>query len=148
MTPCQSIEKLSAEVYDLLFGEIVEIGTQSPDLPRAGQPYSAEAFKMVLDLVNMFNDITPVMWQEQTNKTKKTRVARIQDDLDGSATIECLEKVKAIARLVTGADNSGSLGLDHAVYSYGATGKFHPAAYLASQSNPILIITKTLGPTH
>src|SRR6266404_1696621 len=33
------IEKLAKTVYDLMFGQIVDIGAQSPDVPRAGQPY-------------------------------------------------------------------------------------------------------------
>lgn len=129
----QKIEALAGEVYDSLFGQIVEIGAQSPDLPRAGQPYSSEAFKMVLDLVNIFNDITPAMWQVREGARKrKDTVAKLADDVDGSATLELLAKIKSVARLSGGTDYSGSLGLDQAVYCYGATGKFHPAAFLAS----------------
>ena len=59
------IEDLAKEVHDIVFGPVLEITTQSPDIPRAGQPYSNEAFKMVLDMVNMFNGVTPAMWQQQ-----------------------------------------------------------------------------------
>ena len=127
------IEELAEDVYNSLFGQILEIGAQSPDLPRAGQPYSAEAFKMVLDLVNIFNNVTPAMWQEKNpRRTAKESGLFLQDDTDGSATLEYLEKIKNVARLSSGNEYSGSLGFDQAVYCYGVTGKLHPAALLAS----------------
>lgn len=43
-----------------------------------------------------------------------------------------LEKIKDVGQLIAGNEYSGSLGLDHAVYSYGATGRFHPAALIAA----------------
>jgi len=131
----KEIDTLAKEVHGIVFGPILELNTQSPDVPRAGQPYSSEAFKMVLDMVNMFNGVTPAMWQEQkVTSKKKVHVAQLQDDADGSATIEYLKKIKNIGTLVSdnGERNSGSLGLDQAVYSYGATGKFHPGAFLAA----------------
>lgn len=129
------IDALAKEVHNIVFGPVLEITTQSPDIPRAGQPYSSEAFKMVLDTVNMFNDVTPAMWQEQKRgKKSRTPIARLADDTDGSATLAYLKRVKDIGTLVcdNGRLNPGSLGLDQAVYSYGATGKFHPGAFLAS----------------
>lgn len=131
----KEIETLAKEVYGIVFGQILDLNTQSADVPRAGQPYSSEAFKMVLDTVNMFNDVTPAMWQEQKKGSKATaQVAQLQDDKDGSITLQYLKKVKDVGTLVSdnGERNSGSLGLDQAVYSYGATGKFHPGAFLAA----------------
>ena len=125
------ISTLASETYDLLFGEIVEIGTQSPDVPRGGQPYSAEAFKMVLDMVNIFNNITPSMWQESKRKGKGTKTPQVADDLDGSATLEFLQRVKDVARFTFDPSRTGSLGLDPAVYCYGPE-KLYTAAYLAS----------------
>jgi hypothetical protein len=75
------------------------------------------------------------MWQEpKKGSKKKVQVAPLHDDVDGSETIRYLKKVKDAGTLVSdnGQHNSGSLGLDQAVYSYGATGKFHPGAFLAS----------------
>jgi hypothetical protein len=124
------IEDLAKAVYDMIFGQIVEIGSQSPDVPRAGQPYSAEAFKMMLDMVNVFNNVTDAMWRQQ--KEKKRNVTVLADDHDGTKTIAFLEKLKEVGRLVSGNEYSGSLGLDYAVYSYGARGNFHPAAFIAA----------------
>lgn len=131
----KEIDVLAKEVHGVVFGPILDLNTQSPDVPRAGQPYSSEAFKMVLDMVNMFNGVTSAMWQEQkATSKKKAQVTPLQDDADGSVTLEYLKKVKDVGTLVSdnGERNAGSLGLDQAVYSYGATGKFHPGAFLAA----------------
>ena len=136
----KEIEDASAKGFDLLFGETFDFGSQSPDLPRAGQPYSSEAFKMVLDLVNTFNGVTPAMWSHkaiaQSKKKRKpsaVSVTTLPDDTDGAATLNFLETIIERAQIaVGGADCSGSLGLDQGVYAYGATGRVQPAAYLAS----------------
>jgi hypothetical protein len=129
------IENLSKRVFDLLFGEYSDITSQSPDLPRAGQPYAAEAFSMVLDVVNLFNDVTPAMWQLPTERSARSRklptVSPLSDDIDGTATLEFLRRVEEIAELV-GGNEDGAFGLDPAVYYYGATGLFHSAALIAT----------------
>jgi hypothetical protein len=128
----EEIESLSSEVFQLLFGQFEDIKSTSPDLPRAGQPYSEAAFKMVLDIVNMFNDVKPVMWEYKKSKKVKKTEAVYPDDLDGKMTIQYLNKVKNIARLVSDNSDISSFGFDPAVYSYGATGKFHTGAFIAS----------------
>ena len=132
----QKIEGLAVEVYNMLFGELDDIKTQSADIPRAGQPYSAEAFKMILDIVNVFNNVTDVMWHKPKKKVAKTKapvVTRLADDTDGTVTIKFLENVKRVGKLIeANPDSRGSLGLDPAVYFYGATGKFQSAALIAS----------------
>jgi hypothetical protein len=78
----------------------VEIDSQTPDLPRAGQPYSAEAFAMVLDMVNIFNAVTPTMWQERPQrkgKRQKVSIARLEADPDGLRTVDFLNSVKKAA---------------------------------------------------
>jgi hypothetical protein len=139
LVKAEEISELSCEVYRLLFGEIVELGAHSPDVPRAGQPYSGEAFKMILDMVNLFNGITPSMWQESgkpasssKRSNTKTAVTLLPNDVDGDETLRLLRKVKEIARLTCDYDYEGSLGLDQAVYSYGKAGKFHSSAFIAS----------------
>lgn len=133
-TRARDIETLAKNVYGLLFGQIVEIDPSSSDVPRAGQPYSKQAFTTVLDVVNLFNNVTPSMWREsQRNKKEASRQVLADDDNDGSHTIECLQKVHEVARLAFGGpDFQCSLGFDPAVYCYGSTGKLHPAAYIAA----------------
>jgi hypothetical protein len=126
----KEIEKLATEIYKTLFGEIVDLSVYSSDVPRAGQPYSASAFKMILDLVNIFNNVTPAMWQSSKFSPSST-TQPLADDSSGVATVNFLKKVKRVAELVS-SPKKGSVGLDPAVYSYGVTGKFHPPAFLAS----------------
>jgi hypothetical protein len=83
---------------------------------------------MTLDIINSTNGITPPMWQ----RPRRNSDAQIDDDDTGEETLRYLERVKKVAQLSTGNSYSGSLGFDHAVYCYGATGRFHPAALLAS----------------
>lgn len=134
----QKIEDTAAEGYELLFGELSEIGPLSPDIPRAGQPYSSEAFKMVLDMVNYFNQITPAMWSHKTSSEPKRKgdgapLPKLQDDEDGKETLKFLEKIVDVAQLVAGGPKiSGSLGLEQGVYAYGVTGKVIPAVYIAT----------------
>jgi hypothetical protein len=130
------IEHLAKECYDILFGQVVDLDIESSDVPRGGQPYSHDAFAMVLDLVNMFNNITPAMWQTKGGKSIKrasTSVQPLEDDKDGAATINCLEAVKTKASLASNRALSKSVALDPAVYCYGNTGSFHTGAFLASR---------------
>lgn len=134
----QQIGDLASDTYDLLFGQIVDIGTRVADVPRAGQPYSAEAFTMLLDMVNIFNNVTPAMWQEpkptsRSPKNPQPTVALLPDDSDGSKTWEFIKRVQDVAKLAMGNETvDGALGLDQVVYSYGANGKFYPTAFIAS----------------
>jgi hypothetical protein len=128
----EEIEKLAAETYGLLFGDIVGIRADSPDVPRGGEAYSKQGAELVLDVVNRCNGITPAMWQDSGKKRKKTsQVEVLADDLDGSATVRFLETVRRMAMMVSSREYIGSLGLDPVVYSYGATGQFHSGALLA-----------------
>lgn len=135
----KDIEAAAVKGFDLLFGETFDFGPQSPDLPRAGQPYSSDAFKMVLDLVNIFNSVTPAMWSHKAAAKSGKRgkaalaVTPLPDDTDGSTTLRFLETIIDNAQIALGgSDCRGSLGLDQGVYAYGATGRVHSAAYLAS----------------
>lgn len=130
----EKIEKLAEKTHEVLFGQLHAIGAQSPDIPRAGEPYSEDAFRMLFDIVNVFNKLTPAMWQEQKSRKpdKKPRVEALGDDKTGDATLACLSTVLRIGNLVSDNSYAGCLGFDHAVYSYGATGRFHSGAYIAS----------------
>ncbi len=73
------------------------------------------------------------MWKVREPRRKpKNPTPLLPDDTDGTKTLEFLNQIKRTAELVTGNATANSLGLDPAVYSYGATGKFHPVAHIAS----------------
>jgi hypothetical protein len=130
----KEIISAAQRAYDVIFGpiQLQELTSQSPDIPRAGQPYSKESFQMGLDMVNIFNGVTPAMWQAPKGKSSnKNTVVPLSDDADGSVTLAFLERVEQAGNLISDNDG-GSLGFDPAVYAYGDTGKFHSAAYLAS----------------
>lgn len=129
------ITDLAKKAYGIVFGQIKEIDTQSPDVPRAGKPYSQEAFRLVLDMVNYFNEISPAMWQESRAKGKSPKAGpTLQDDDTGDVVIEYLRRVADVASLVgdSGAAAPGSLGMDMAVYAYGGSGTLNAAAFLGA----------------
>jgi hypothetical protein len=123
------IEALSREIYDGLFRPILESPIKTLDLPIAGQAYSANAFKMIVDLVNMVNSVTPAMWDEKP-RTRPNAGQRLEDDKVGQQTVEFLSRVKRASSLISG-NESHSLGLHPVVYFYGATGRFQPISFLA-----------------
>ena len=126
----EKIETLSREIYDGMFRPLLESPVKTLDLPIAGQAYSANAFKMIFDLVNMVNNITPAMWDEKPRRKGGT-TPRLDDDRDGSETVAFLSRVKRASSLISGKE-SRSLGLHPVVYFYGATGRFQPIAFLAT----------------
>jgi Protein of unknown function DUF262 len=130
-TTKKQIEKFGLEAYDLIFGELNEISANSPDIPRAGQPYSHEAFTMMLDMVNRLNQIKDSMWKTAKKRAKKLQDSGLADDADGSQSIKFIKKVIRANKLISGRHKE-SLGLDPAVYFYGETGKIHPFAILAA----------------
>lgn len=137
------IEALTKEIYSLLFEPMIRLDMRKADLPIAGQPYSAEAFRMILGLVNLSSELTDSMWQmkeasmrlqARRSKAAKASVTVIDDDEEGQSTIDCLKRVKQDVLLINaGADMyPGSLGLHPAVYFYNSNGKFQPNALLAT----------------
>jgi hypothetical protein len=67
------IERIARDVYEVFFKPAIETPIKTSDLPIAGRGYSADSIKMIFDLVNVVNKITPEMWQDQPTKSKKTR---------------------------------------------------------------------------
>ncbi|MEU2661407.1 DUF262 domain-containing protein [Micromonospora sp. NPDC007220] len=130
------IEKLGKEVYDLIFKPNVETSIRTADLPIAGRGYSSDSLKMVFELVNFVNKLTPDMWREVESKPARAKAGTpppslLVDDIDGSETIRFMRAVRRVAGRMSG-NEPASLGLHPAVYFYGATGKFQPAAFLAA----------------
>lgn len=127
------IEQIGRDVYEVFFKPALETPIKTLDLPIAGRGYSADSVKMIFDLVNFVNRISPEMWRDERKvKGKKAAAqATFADDQDGTQTLEFLKAVKKAASLIAGTD-SRSLGLHPVVYFYGATGRFQPTSFLAT----------------
>lgn len=110
------IETLSKEIYDQLISPLVEYPVVTLDLPAQNRGYSADSSKTILDLVSYVN--SPLK-------------GNIEDDPDGSQTIDFLEHVKRATARVFGR-HSGSLALHPGIYCYGKTGKFIPKAFIGA----------------
>jgi hypothetical protein len=130
------IESNAKDVYDLIFKPTLDLSIRSTDLPVAGRGYSADSLKMVFELVNFVNKLRPEMWRSEANVRNHGRsgqgtITSLDDDPDGTATIEFMRATKKAAMKIAG-NSPASLGLHPAVYFYSATGRFQPAAFLAA----------------
>lgn len=114
------IERLAREIYDVLFIPVIETPIKTLDLPVAGRGYSAESVKLIFDFVNLANGYV-------TDK----KLLELKPDVDGGQTVAFLKQVRSLAFRISG-DHASSLGLHPAVYFYGATGRYQPAAFLAA----------------
>ncbi len=136
------ITDLAKKVYGIVFGQVREIDSQSPDVPRAGKPYSQEAFRLVLDMVNYFNEVSAAMWEEGRAKGKSQKGGpSLQDDETGDVVLRYLRRVGEVAALVgdNGATSPGSLGMDMAVYAYGGSGTLNAAAFLGAHKFAVML---------
>jgi hypothetical protein len=127
----REIERLAQRAHEVLFKPILENPITTTELPIAGGSYSAQSFRMLIDLVNMVNDVTPRMWMESAGGTPKTTTERLPEDATGNDTIRFLSAVTKAAELISGREPR-SLGLHPVVYFYGANGLFQPSALLAT----------------
>jgi hypothetical protein len=129
------IEETAREIYDTMFKPPIETPLRTLDLPVAGRGYSGESVKMVFDLVNLVNNVSPDMWHEKTTKKGKAKAEDtpdkiLPDDENGAQTLQYLKEVKKVATRI-GSNDPSSLGLHPVVYFYGATGRFLPMTFLA-----------------
>lgn len=128
----KEIEELAQRAHSVLFKPILQDPITTTELPIAGPSYSAKSFRMLIDLVNMVNNVTPRMWMERNRENKTTeKVERLPEDTTGTSTISFLKEVNKSASLISGKE-SHSLGLHPVVYFYGDNGLFHPSALLAA----------------
>jgi len=129
------IEKTARDIYDTMFKPPIETPLRTLDLPVAGKGYSGESVKMVFDLVNLINNVSPDMWREKTIKKGKAKTEDmpdkvLPDDDNGTQTLQYLKEVRKLAIRI-GSNDPSSLGLHPVVYFYGATGRFLPMTFLA-----------------
>jgi hypothetical protein len=128
----EQVEALAREIYDILFDPELKTPIKTLDLPVAGQGYSVETVKLILEFVNFSNKIRPSMWIEPDVPTKRKpkEADRLADDVDGTETVNFLRVVKRIASRIAG-NNPSSLGLHPVVYFYGENGRYQSSTFLA-----------------
>ena len=128
------LERLSREIYNILFDPALETPIKTLDLPVAGRGYSADSLSLVFDFINFVNDFRPESWSDEVKGRKRKTIDPekvLKDDADGASTIIALKAVKRSAARISG-NLPQSLGLHPAVYFYGATGRYQPTAFLAT----------------
>jgi len=111
------IEAKAKAIYDVLF-QPDSFAKGQQYLPIAGEAQSANALRIVTDLIAVTSGRSDKEW------------ADVDDDADGIGTSRVLEKTLAIVKRI-GGDNPASLGLHPYVYFWGASGNHSPSAFLA-----------------
>ena len=125
------IVELAKSVYDTLYHPELADPIRTLDLPMAGGGYSADALSVLYEFIHIANDIPRIRLPRGKNVTVEILPTDDpQRDMDGSGTIKCLKTVKKVTDLIN-SNYSGSFGFHPAVYSYSATGRFQPTAFLA-----------------
>jgi hypothetical protein len=110
------IEKIAAEINDILFKPPLKTPIKTLDLPIAGQAYSVKSLPLVFDLINISNEHI---------KDESTKV-----DIDGLSTIKFLKNTRSVVYKISGSHPS-SLGFHPAIYFYSAMGRYQPYSFLA-----------------
>jgi len=114
------IEKLSKEIYDLIFIPPLKQPIKSIDLlPLAGKSDSAYSLPLVLNFVNI------------VNKLMDKNISDIQNDDEGKITLEYLQRCKKIALKFNSIDTS-SLGLHPAIYLYSSDGNYKIVSFYST----------------
>ncbi|WP_159107127.1 HNH endonuclease signature motif containing protein, partial [Azospirillum sp. B4] len=131
----KNIVSLARDIYENLFKPLLESPIRTLELPAAGQALTPDSLDLVFTLVNHINGAVDTSTKKKPgnwkHKTKSGTEEPLEDDKDGSMTLQFLQSVKDATRRVFGSD-SGSLALHTSVYCYGATGRFQPTAFFAA----------------
>jgi Protein of unknown function DUF262 len=126
------ISSLANGIYNHLIKPIVEYPVVTLDLPAADRGYSANSVKTILDLVRYLNPIPAPSRKKRTKVFASVQEVMDGSDIDGSATIEYLNRVRKSTERVFGREHVGSLALHPAIYCYGSDGKFIPKAFIGA----------------
>ncbi len=114
----KEIEENAKLVNEVLFMPPLNKPIKTTHLPIAGRSYSSQSLPLVFDLVNLANNIPIDKNQE------------IDDDIDGTQTIQFLKNVKKLVFRLSGTHPS-SLGFHPALYFYSPNGRHQPVSFLA-----------------
>ena len=114
------IEKVSKEIYDLIFIPPLKKPIKSIDyLPLAGKSDSAYALPLVWNFVSIVNELMD------------KDIKDIPNDNDGNFTLAYLQKCKKAALKFNSIDSS-SLGLHPAIYLYSLDGNYKIVSFYAT----------------
>lgn len=123
------IQTIAKEINDLLFTPSLSYPIKTLDLPIAGSINSASSLSLIFNFVNIVNGIkiknesvdssTVAITDEKNNI--------LEDDTDGTITIDFLRKCRKVARRINSIHPS-SLGLHPAVYFYSLNNGNHKTA--------------------
>jgi hypothetical protein len=116
----EQIEKSAQAIYEALFEPEVTVPLKTLNIPIGG-PYSSHN---ALDLLMAVIEVVQGAFGESNT------IENSADDPDGAATVRVLQHCLRTANRIVGND-SGSLGLDPAVYFYTQTGRFNRDIFLA-----------------
>ena len=117
----EEIEKLSIELYKLLFVPESTGSLPALDLAIGGNASSFSALQMLLDIFVIAEG------QESISMAMK----KLTDDTDGSQTTTILKRVRKVIQRITG-KAPGSLGLHPAVYFYNHLGRHSRFLFLGT----------------
>lgn len=116
------IEDAAKSLHTALFDPELHTPIKTLDLPLGGPKGVRTALQVLIDVI-----IISIRDQQGNPRM----VSDEDDDPDGSATVQVLNKTLALVRRVTGNDG-GSLGLHPAVYFYGPTGRHSSAMFMGT----------------
>lgn len=116
------IEEAAKNIHTSLFDPELQTPIKTLDLPLGGPKGVRTALQVLIEII-----LISIRNQLGTPK----QVSDQDDDLDGSATLQVLNKTLRLIRRITGNDN-GSLGLHPAVYFYGPTGRHSGAMFMGT----------------
>ena len=118
----EKIEAISKVIHKLIFDPEYTTPIKTLDLPLGGAKGVRIALKTLVDfsLIASRNQLgNPKIIDDQ------------EDDLDGTGTLETLNRIQELASRITGNDQ-GSLGLHPAVYFYGPSGQHQTPMFMGT----------------
>jgi len=129
----EQIENIAKQIHQLLFSPSLKEPIKSLNLPLAGPAHSGDSLSVVFEFIAFANDVKWEKTAEERRSKKKDKqgsIPSIDDDQDGTITLQYLTTAKSVADRLAG-QHPGSLGLHPFVYVYTATGRFQPTAFFA-----------------
>ena len=120
----EQIEKISKEMFDLLFEPEVDQPIKTLDLPLGGNVSYGASLDLMMDFI--------ILTIANTS-AKKISIESLSDDIDGNATLEVLQNCKKVTERFAG-NSHGSVGLHPAIYFYNHMGKPNKILFLVFTS--------------